>query len=59
MGPEVLHNPYHVPIVRAKLTRNIGALYPEIIDEISTAFTDVLDLGGNGEHLALLCVCHL
>ena len=59
MGPEIFHNPYHVPIVRAQLTRNIGALCPEIIDEISTAFDDVLDLRGNGGRLSLICVCYL
>ncbi|KAF8549787.1 cytochrome P450, partial [Imleria badia] len=47
MGPEVHHNSYHIPIVRSQLTRNIGALYPEIRDEIITAFDDVLDLKGN------------
>ena len=59
MGPEIINNPYHLPIVRARLTRNIGALYPEIIDEISTAFDDLLNLRGGGEHLALICVCYL
>ena len=59
MGPEVHHNPYHLPIVRARLTRNIRALYPEIIDEISMAFDDILGLRRNGEHLALICVCYL
>ena len=58
MGPEIVHNPYHLPIVRTQLTRNIGALYPEIIDEINTALDDVLDLSGNGERLALICVCY-
>ena len=54
MGPEIHRNPYHVPIVRGQLTRNIGALYPEIIDEIRTAFHDVLNLSDNGEHPALI-----
>ena len=58
MGREIFHNPYHVPIVRAQLTRNIGALYPEIRDEIRMAFDDVLDLRDNGEHLASICVCY-
>lgn len=51
MAPEVHHNPYHLSIVRSQLTRNLGALYPEIRDEIITAFDDVLDLEGNGKHL--------
>ena len=49
MGPEVLRNPYHLPIVRVQLTRNVGVLCPEIVNEISMAFHEVLDLRGNGE----------
>lgn len=56
MAPEVHHNPYHIPIVRSQLTRNIGALYPEIRNEIITAFDDILDLNGNGEHFVLISV---
>ncbi|KAF8549780.1 cytochrome P450 [Imleria badia] len=47
MAPEIYHNPYHIPIVRSQLTRNIGALYPEIRNEITAAFDDILDLKGN------------
>jgi hypothetical protein len=57
MGQEIYHNPYHIPIVRSQLTRNLGALCLEIRDEIITAFDDVLDLRGNGEHLVLIPVC--
>ena len=52
IGPEIYHNPYHVPIVRLQLTRNIEALLPGMRNEIAMAFDDVLDLRGNGEHLA-------
>ena len=58
IGPETLHNPYHVPIVSSQLTRSIGVLYPEIRDEISTAFDEVLDLRDNGKHLVPICVCY-
>ncbi|KAG8219264.1 cytochrome P450 [Butyriboletus roseoflavus] len=47
LGPEIYYNPYHIPIMISQLTRNIGALYPEIRDEITMAFDDVLDLTGN------------
>ena len=48
MGPELHLNPYHVPLVRARLTRNLEALYPEVRDEICAAFEDALGLEGNG-----------
>ncbi|THG96485.1 hypothetical protein EW026_g5347 [Hermanssonia centrifuga] len=42
LGPSVAHNMYHVPLVRNQLTRNIGALFPEIRDEIVAAFSDII-----------------
>ncbi|KAH7886354.1 cytochrome P450 [Phlebopus sp. FC_14] len=44
LGPAVHHNPYHIAVIRSQLTRNLSILYPEIRDEIVTAFDDVLDL---------------
>ncbi|PCH36973.1 cytochrome P450 [Wolfiporia cocos MD-104 SS10] len=40
LGENVHNNPYHIPIVRSQLTRNIGALFSEICDEIVAAFDD-------------------
>ena len=48
MGDEVHDAPYHIAVVRSQLTRSIGKLYPEIIDEVVTAFDEVLDLRGHG-----------
>ncbi|KAG9310148.1 cytochrome P450 [Chiua virens] len=47
LGPSIYHNPYHVEAVRSRLTRSLGTLYPEIRDEISVAFEEVLDLRDN------------
>ncbi|KIJ13827.1 hypothetical protein PAXINDRAFT_13375 [Paxillus involutus ATCC 200175] len=47
VGHDVYHNTYHVPIIRSQLTRSLGILYPEIRDEIVTAFEETLDLQGN------------
>ena len=52
LGQEIIDNPHHIAAVRSQLTRNIARLYPEIKDEIVTAFDDVLDLRGNGEEPA-------
>lgn len=49
MGPELHHNTYHVDVIRSHLTQNLSVLYPEIRDEVSVAFDEVLDLRGNGE----------
>ena len=42
LGAEIHHNPYHVPVVRSQLTRNIGNIFSEVQDELSAAFTDVI-----------------
>ncbi|KIK81319.1 hypothetical protein PAXRUDRAFT_15297 [Paxillus rubicundulus Ve08.2h10] len=47
LGRGIYHNPYHDAIIRSKLTRNLGILYPSIRDEIVTAFEEILDLQGN------------
>jgi hypothetical protein len=46
LGDEVHDIPYHIPVIRSQLTRNIGKMYPEIRDEVVTAFDEVLDLRG-------------
>ena len=56
MGAEIHYNPYHIPIIRSQLTRNIGVLYPEVRSEMAMAFDDVFDLRGIGKHLVLICV---
>ncbi|KAF8844235.1 cytochrome P450 [Paxillus ammoniavirescens] len=47
LGHDTFRNPYHVPIVRSQLTRNLGILCPDIRDEIINAFEETLGLRGN------------
>ncbi|KAJ3559201.1 hypothetical protein NM688_g483 [Phlebia brevispora] len=47
LGRAIAHNPYHVPVVRAQLTRNIGNLFPHIRDELSAAFSDAIPTTGD------------
>ncbi|KIJ07003.1 hypothetical protein PAXINDRAFT_91095, partial [Paxillus involutus ATCC 200175] len=47
LGHDIHYNPYHIPIIRSQLTRNLGILCPDIRDEIVTAFEETLDLRGN------------
>ncbi|KAJ3489333.1 hypothetical protein NLI96_g2200 [Meripilus lineatus] len=42
IGPDVHHNDYHIQIIRSQLTRNLSALFPDIRDEISTAFSELI-----------------
>ncbi|KAG7092019.1 hypothetical protein E1B28_008402 [Marasmius oreades] len=40
ISPTVNENPYHVDVIRTPLTRNIGARFHEVQDEIRAAFKD-------------------
>ncbi|OBZ79757.1 Ent-kaurene oxidase [Grifola frondosa] len=41
-GPGVSDDPYHTVIVREKLNRTLHTLMPEVIDEISIAYKDLI-----------------
>ncbi|KAJ6542513.1 cytochrome P450 [Mycena vulgaris] len=47
MGPQILNTPYHGPVLRGGLTRNLGRCFPQMRDEIVHAFEDVAFLDGN------------
>ncbi|KAG6331515.1 hypothetical protein ID866_7572, partial [Astraeus odoratus] len=47
IGEEIISNPYHVSVARTHLTRNIALYYPDMRDEIETAFNEILNLKDN------------
>lgn len=49
MGTSIIRNPYHIPIIRSQLIRNLSALFPEVHDEIISAWDDALPIKGHGE----------
>lgn len=49
MGFDVYNDPYHITVMRSQLPRQIGVLYPEMRDEIITAFDELLDVDENGD----------
>ncbi|EGO30935.1 hypothetical protein SERLADRAFT_444508 [Serpula lacrymans var. lacrymans S7.9] len=44
LGPEIHHNPYHIPIIRSQLTRNLGDIFSDIHDEMVTSFDDIIQV---------------
>ncbi|KAJ7113179.1 cytochrome P450 [Mycena epipterygia] len=44
MGPEIMGNPYHVPVIRATLTQNLTRCFPVVHEEIVHSFGEVLAL---------------
>ncbi|EGN97958.1 hypothetical protein SERLA73DRAFT_182766 [Serpula lacrymans var. lacrymans S7.3] len=46
-GLEAQRNPYHIPVIRTQLTRNMPALFADMQDEIVHACNDIIPLDGN------------
>jgi hypothetical protein len=42
MDRDVHLDPYHVAVVRVPLTRHLGICFPDIYDEVVTAFSDLI-----------------
>ena len=42
MGEATMFNPYHIPIIRNELTKNIKDILPDVHDELEPCFLDVL-----------------
>lgn len=42
LGPTIHTNGYHIPIIRTTLTRNLGALFPDVRDELASAFDEII-----------------
>ncbi|KIL65474.1 hypothetical protein M378DRAFT_24046 [Amanita muscaria Koide BX008] len=47
LGPEFFDDPFQVEIVKGPLTRNIGAKFADVQDEIIAAFDDLVPIQGN------------
>ncbi|PSR72585.1 hypothetical protein PHLCEN_2v11578 [Hermanssonia centrifuga] len=41
-GDEAHHNPLHLTVIRQQLTRQLVTLFPDVRDEISTAFQELI-----------------
>lgn len=47
LSPAIHDDPYHNSILRLQLTRNLGAIYPNVRNELVVAFGEALDLKGD------------
>lgn len=50
-GHEVHEDPFHVGIIRDKLTRNLVSLFGDVYDEIGTAFHELIPANENGANM--------
>jgi hypothetical protein len=52
-GPEIEFNHRHADVIKTHLTRNVGALFPEVHDELVAAFEDIIPVKDDGGASAL------
>ena len=53
LGPTIKTVPYHIPIIRSQLTRNLTALLPVVYEELVDAFDQVIPACENGRSLLI------
>ncbi|TFY79745.1 hypothetical protein EWM64_g4272 [Hericium alpestre] len=54
IGMELTNNPFHIPVVRSRLTRNLTAVFPQIRDELVAGSLDLIPAKENGMLLVSL-----
>jgi hypothetical protein len=42
LGPGIGTDPYHIPIIRSQLTRNLGNFFSDLRDELVLAFEEII-----------------
>ncbi|EMD34612.1 hypothetical protein CERSUDRAFT_158140 [Gelatoporia subvermispora B] len=47
LGRQQIEDPYHVDVIREKLTRNLAILLPDVMDEIQHAFNEFISAESN------------
>ncbi|EMD42271.1 hypothetical protein CERSUDRAFT_110800 [Gelatoporia subvermispora B] len=48
LGRETSEDPFHVEVIKEKLTRNLGNILPDVMDEIQHAFNEYIPAEGDG-----------
>ena len=49
VGHEALDDPYHIDIIKEKLTRTLPAILPDVIDELKLAVPAYIPTKDDGE----------
>lgn len=51
MSENIVNHPIHIPAIRGPLTKNLGVVFGDVVDEINEAFADSIDskLKGDGQ----------
>lgn len=49
LGRDPMDDPYHIDIIKEKLTRTLPAVLPEVIDELKVATEEHIPTKGDGQ----------
>ena len=49
VGPIVIEDPYHVDIIKEKLTRTLPVIMPDVVNELELAVPHYLDAKDDGK----------
>ena len=49
VGPELIEDPYHVDIIKEKLTRMLPTVLPDLTDELAVSVQEYIPTTGDGE----------
>ena len=49
VGPELIEDPYHVDIIKEKLTRTLPVIMPDVVDELELAVPYYIDAKDDGK----------
>ena len=49
MGEAIARVPYHIPIIRVQLTRSLMCLFDDTVDEVRSAFEDLVPVNQDGQ----------
>lgn len=52
VGSELIEDPYHVDIIKEKLTRTLPLIMPDVVDELEHAVPHYIKAEGEGERAA-------
>lgn len=49
LGGEVISDPFHIGILRDKVTRNLAPIFGDVYNEIETSFQELIPAKRNGK----------
>ena len=59
VGPELVEDPFHVDIIKEKLTRTLPLIMPDVVDELEYAVPHYINAESKGERRCHVIMHHI